>query len=296
MEVLAGTSGFSYPEWRGLFYPRELPDSSMLAYYAERLPSVEINNTFYRMPKPELLTGWGAQVPPNFCFTLKASRTITHLQKLAGVGDAVAHLFSVAEALTDKLGAILFQLPPFVKKDLGLLLEFLGTLPSARHSVLEFRHPSWFADDVYTALSDARVALCAGDLDELEKSPPLVVTAPFGYLRLRRLDYDVKMITDWAERVAAQSWQRAYVYFKHEQLGPFFAQTLLAGLRGEPLPDLASVRASLPPVSGAAKAKSARPRASKAAPSRASKAPPARASKAAPPRASRAPRKKPDDK
>jgi uncharacterized protein YecE (DUF72 family) len=189
------------------------------------------------------------------------------------VEGAVAHLFSVAAALGKKLGAILFQLPPFLKKDLGVLREFLATLPSERHCALEFRHPSWFSDDVYAALSDARVALCAGDLDEVEKSPPLVATAPFGYLRLRRLDYDAKLIADWAERIGAQPFERAYVYFKHEQLGPFFAETLLAVLRGEPMPDLGALRASLPPVSVPMPRSARAPRSAKAVPARASKAP-----------------------
>jgi uncharacterized protein YecE (DUF72 family) len=245
MQVYAGTSGFSYTEWRGRFYPEGLPGDRMLAFYSERLPSVEINNTFYRMPKPEMLAAWGEGAPAAFRFSLKATRRITHQQKLAEVAGDLAHFFSVADALGEKLGAVLFQLPPFLKKDLGLLREFLPIVPSGRRIAIEFRHPSWFSDDVYAALAERNVALVAGDLDELEKSPPLIVTANFGYLRLRRLDYDPNTIADWGARIAAQAWQEVYTYFKHEVLGPLFAQALLASMSGQPMADLSAMRASI---------------------------------------------------
>src|SRR5450432_3904959 len=245
MQILVGTSGFSYPEWRGRFYPEALPEAQMLRFYADRLPSVEINNTFYRMPKQETVEGWRDQVPDSFCFAVKATRRITHQQKLADVGADVAHLFAIAGALGSKLGPVLFQLPPFLKKDIGLLRAFLPVLPKERRAVLEFRHPSWFSDDVFAALAESNVALCAGDLEDLEKSPPLVATADFGYLRLRRPDYDPSSIADWGARISGQTWQHVYAYFKHEVLGPMFAQSLLACVNGQEMADLTQVRASI---------------------------------------------------
>jgi uncharacterized protein YecE (DUF72 family) len=255
----------------------------MLRFYAARLPSVEINNTFYRMPKPELLSGWGDGAPDSFTFALKAPRRITHQQRLAGSADDVAHFFNVAAALGEKLGPILFQLPPFLKKDVGLLRAFLPLVPAGKRAAFEFRHPSWFDDDVYAALAEHNAALVAGDLEELEKSPPLVATADFGYLRLRRLDYDPPGVADWAARIADQKWQAAFAYFKHEALGPMFAEALLATTRGEAMADLTAVRASIaaPSPKRSTRASKAAPRASKApAAGKPSKAPSARASKA----------------
>ncbi len=245
MQILAGTSGFSYAEWRGRFYPEGLPGDQMLRFYSERLPSVEINNTFYRMPKPEMLATWADGAPANFTFALKATRRITHQQKLADVAGDVAHFFNVAEALGQKLGPVLFQLPPFLKKDVELLRAFLELVPAGKRAALEFRHPSWFSDDVYAALAERNVALVGGDLEEAEKSPPLLATADFGYLRLRRLDYDPPSIVDWGTRIAAQSWQAVYAYFKHEALGPMFAEALLSSMSGQAMADLSAVRASI---------------------------------------------------
>jgi len=279
MQILTGTSGFSYPEWCGRFYPEALPGSQMLRYYATRLATVEINNTFYRMPNQDTVAGWRDEVPDSFCFAVKASRRITHQKKLADVSDDVAHLFGIVDVLGNKLGPVLFQTPPFLKKDLAVLKDFLAGLPAARRVALEFRHPSWFADDVYSALSQSNVALVAGDLEEAEKSPPLVATADFGYLRLRRMDYDPATIADWGTRIAAQRWQTAYAYLKHEVLGPLFAEALRAVLDGREQADLSEMRASIAApkpksVRGAApKSKKAEPKTSKAPTARASKAP-----------------------
>ena len=282
MQIYAGTSGFSYAEWCGRFYPESHPASQMLRYYASRLPTVEINNTFYRMPNQDTVAAWRDEVPDSFCFAVKATRRITHQKKLSNVADDVAQLFSVVDVLGAKLGPVLFQTPPFLKKDLGLLGEFIAVLPEGRRVALEFRHPSWFSDDVYGVLATRNVALVGGDLEEADKSPPLVVTADFGYLRLRRLDYDPTGIADWASRIASQPWQSVYAYLKHEVLGPLFAEALLASLHGEPMADLAPIRASL----AAPKPKSAR-----ATKSKASEAAPPLASKAPAPRASKAPAK-----
>jgi uncharacterized protein YecE (DUF72 family) len=272
LQIFAGTSGFSYTEWCGRFYPEALPGDRMLGFYAGRLPTVEINNTFYRMPKQETVIAWGEEVPEAFQFAVKASRRITHSQKLADVGDDVAFLFNIVGVLGAKLGPVLFQLPPFLKKDLGLLESFLAVLPAGRRAALEFRHPSWFADDVYSALAGRNVALVGGDLEEAEKSPPLVATADFGYLRLRRLDYDPAGIAQWGTRIGEQRWGAVYAYLKHEVLGPMFAESLLAVLTGRAQPDWSAVRASIaaPKPKSArgsgAKTKSAAPKSAKAPP------------------------------
>jgi uncharacterized protein YecE (DUF72 family) len=227
MQVLVGTSGYSYDAWKGSFYPRELPTSQRLRYYAERLPTVEINSTFYQLPTTKTLTQWAGEVPPNFVFVLKASQRITHRLRLANAAEATAHLFEVSTALGDKRGAFLFQLPPFLKKDLPRLVGFLDGLPDRMKATFEFRHPSWFEDDVYEALRVRGAALCVADTDEGQG--PIVSTADWGYLRLRRTDYSEAELDAWAERIDVQPWQRAYVFFKHEDegKGPKLASTLL---------------------------------------------------------------------
>lgn len=236
MRVRVGTSGFSYPEWRGGFYPADLPDSRMLGYYSERLPAVEINNTFYRMPKGEQLAAWRDAVGADFQFVLKASRRITHIGRLVGVGDSVAYLWNAASVLDRKLGPILFQLPPFAKKDVAVLRDFLASLPAQCRAAFEFRHPTWFSDDVYEALRERNAALCLGDTEDDGRSPPNVATASFGYLRLRSPTYDAARIGEWHDTIAAQPWEEAYVFFKHEQLGPLYALDLDARFHGKPRP------------------------------------------------------------
>ena len=296
MQIFTGTSGFSYPEWCGRFYPEALPPAQMLRYYATRLGTVEINNTFYRMPNQDTVAAWRDEVPDSFCFAVKASRRITHQKKLMEVRDDVAHLFGVVDVLGQKLGPVLFQTPPFLKKDLAVLRDFLACLPEARRAAMEFRHQSWFADDVYSALSERNVALVAGDLEEAEKSPPLVATADFGYLRLRQLDYDPAAIADWGARIAAQGWQSAYAYLKHEVLGPLFAEQLRATLDGREMPDLSAIRASIAAPkpksarSAVSKSKKPEPKPSKAPASRTSRA--EATSKVKPARASKAPQSK----
>jgi uncharacterized protein YecE (DUF72 family) len=217
MQVLIGTSGFSYPAWRGGFYPEKMPADKMLAYYAERLAAVEINNTFYRMPSSEVLERWAGETPPGFRFTLKSPRQITHDRRLADVAAALERLAEAARALGDKLGPVLFQLPPFFRKDLPRLDEFLAALPSGLSAALEFRHQSWFADDVYACLRARSAALCVAESEDLET--PLEATAGWGYLRLRRQDYDDAAIARWAARLETQGWDTAYVFFKHEEAG-----------------------------------------------------------------------------
>lgn len=220
MRVFCGTSGFSYAPWKGVFYPEKLPAAQMLAYYAGRLPTVEINNTFYRMPKAEQLEAWAAQTPATFRFALKSPRRITHERRLAGADDAVQALFTTAASLGERLGPILFQLPPFQKKDVPRLEAFLQALrsvaPTARPA-FEFRHASWFGDDTYEALRAGHAALCLADAEEL--ATPIVATASWGYLRLRREDYDEAALAAWAERLRALPFTEAFAYFKHEDAG-----------------------------------------------------------------------------
>jgi uncharacterized protein YecE (DUF72 family) len=224
MELLAGTSGYSYKEWKGSFYPESLAADGMLRYYAERFPTVEINNTFYRMPAEGMLSRWADEVPADFAFTLKAPRRITHDKRLKEADAEVGELFRRAARLGTKLGPVLFQLPPSMRKDLAVLADFLGALPPGRQIAFEFRHATWQDEAVYEALRAHNAMLCTADTDAGDP-PPLVATAQLGYLRLRREVYSDRELKDWVKRVAAQPWSRAYVYFKHEDeaTGPKFA-------------------------------------------------------------------------
>jgi uncharacterized protein YecE (DUF72 family) len=226
MRVLVGTSGFSYKEWKGSFYPEDLPPSEMLRSYAARLPSVEINNTFYRMPKAETLAQWAEQVPEGFRFALKAPQRITHQKRLKEAADSVDFFFRVASTLGDRLGPVLFQLPPNFKKDLPRLRDFLSALPAATFCAFEFRHESWFEESVFEALRAQGCALCLAEDEKLVT--PLVATTGWGYLRLRRQDYGEEALITWAQRLRAQPWSDAYVFFKHEEegKGPELAQRL----------------------------------------------------------------------
>lgn len=208
MNLFVGTSGYSYKEWKGSFYPEDLPDKQMLRYYAERFRTVEINNTFYRMPSESVLKNWAKEVSGAFAFVLKAPQRITHKQRLKDAEDSVAYLFKVAAALEDRLGPVLFQLPPFLHKDLPRLCDFLKILPAERRVAFEFRHASWFDDEVYDALRGYGAALCIAEA-EGDLEVPFVATAPWGYIRLRRPDYDDRELTAWGRRIREQSWQDA---------------------------------------------------------------------------------------
>jgi len=229
MRVLTGTSGYSYKQWRGRFYPEKMKDAEMLGFYAARFPTVEINNTFYRMPAADLLRKWAEQTPEAFTFVLKAPQRITHHRRLADVSGDVSYFFETARALDGKLGPILFQLPPYMKKDLDRLRAFLDLLPADPRAAFEFRHPSWFDDEVRDALRGKAAALCLADTDE-EPLTDLAATADWGYLRLRRAAYTEADLEAWAERVCAQPWERAFVFFKHEDeaRGPEFAAAFAA--------------------------------------------------------------------
>jgi uncharacterized protein YecE (DUF72 family) len=228
MRVSIGTSGFSYKEWLGKFYPEKLPADQMLAYYAGHFDTVEINNTFYRMPAEAMLARWAAEAPPGFVFTLKAPRRITHDKRLREAESDVAEFCRRARALGERLGVLLFQTPPFLKKDLPRLRDFLALLPRDARAAFEFRNDSWQADEVYDALREGGAMLCVTDTDEGDT--PFVATTDCGYLRLRRTHYDDAELAAWAKRIAAQPLERAYVYFMHEDeaLGTRFAQRLKA--------------------------------------------------------------------
>jgi uncharacterized protein YecE (DUF72 family) len=228
MSLYVGTSGYSYKEWKGTFYPEDLPEKQMLHFYGERFRSVEINNTFYRMPKASVLEAWAEEVPADFRFVLKASQRITHMQRLKDTDDSVAYLLKVAGALKERLGPLLFQLPPYLKKDLPRLREFLALLPSDRLSAFEFRHESWLDAEVFDLLRKHRVALCIAEAEEGVEIP-FVSTADWGYLRLRRPDYGDAELKAWVKRLRDQNWKNTFVFFKHEEegMGPKMAKRFL---------------------------------------------------------------------
>jgi len=216
--VRAGTSGFSYDEWKGSFYPDDLAKDAMLGFYAGRFDAVEINNTWYRMPSDSVLGQWAGEVPESFRFVLKANRQITHFKRLKPEAlEPMEYFWDRATTLGDRLGPILLQLPPNLKKDLPRLRDFLAAAPSAMRAAFEFRHDSWLDDDVYATLSEHSAALVIAQTEDDET--PLVATTDWGYLRLRKVDYGAGEVEAWAERVAAQPWREAYVFFKHEDEG-----------------------------------------------------------------------------
>jgi uncharacterized protein YecE (DUF72 family) len=233
--IYVGTSGYNYPEWKGTFYPENLAAAKMLPYYAERFSTVEINYTFYRMPTAKLVSGWAAQVPGDFKFTLKAPRRITHDRRLKDVADLVRGFCEAASELGPRLGALLFQLAPNFKKDLAVFDAFLATLPPRVCAAFEFRHDSWLDDEVYARLRDRNLALCVADSET--RSTPAIATADYAYLRLRDEGYTEDHIREWAREIERLAGTAAdvYVYFKHEDegKGPEFARVLLDAL-GQP--------------------------------------------------------------
>jgi uncharacterized protein YecE (DUF72 family) len=230
MNVRVGTSGYSYAPWKGTFYPAKLKAADMLRYYAERLSTVEINNTFYRMPNAGLLERWAQETPETFSFVLKASRRLTHQSRLDDA-DGTAYFFRTAGALGDRLGPALVQLPPHFRKDVAALRGFLALVPDGRRVAFEFRQATWFDEEVYETLRAKGAALCLADTDEAP-DPALVTTADWGYLRLRRTDYDDVALAAWAKRIRGQPWKEAWVFFKHEEegKGPALAARLMGHL------------------------------------------------------------------
>lgn len=223
-----GTSGYNYPEWRGSFYPEKFPAAKMLDYYAARFNTVEINYSFYRMPTEKQLAGWAATVPEDFRFTLKAPRRITHDSKLQNCEETVAAFCAVARTLGTKLGTLLFQLPPSFRKSVSVLERFFACVPDGVRAAFEFRHASWHDEEVYAALRRRNLALCIADSDRM--STPAVVTADYGYFRLRDEGYQDADLQRWSAQIAqlASGWADVFVYFKHEEqgIGPAFASRL----------------------------------------------------------------------
>jgi uncharacterized protein YecE (DUF72 family) len=228
VKLWVGTSGYSYKAWLGNFYPERLAPKEMLRFYASRLPSVEINNTFYRLPKESVLLSWAEQAPAEFRFVLKAPQKITHVKRLKEAGAEVEYLFRVGRALGSNAGAVLFQLPPHLRKDIERLKNFLPLLPDDGAVAFEFRHPSWFDDEVFACLRARNCALCAVETDESDGSS-LIATATWGYVRLRRSEYSRADLLRWKERIFSQRWDHAYIFFKHEDegIGPKLAAEFL---------------------------------------------------------------------
>ena len=225
MKFHIGTSGYSYAEWKGKFYPEKTKPADMLPLYATQFGAVEINYTFYRMPKPEMVKSWTARVPPGFQFVLKAPRRITHDRRLADAGEILGYFLNAAMSLGEHRGPLLFQRPPNFKRDDARLGEFLAQLPATVRAAFEFRNASWFDDAVFTLLRTHHAALCIADTED-GLDTPFVATAPFGYFRLRDVDYADGEIQAWITRARDQEWSEAFVFFKHEDeaRGPEFAR------------------------------------------------------------------------
>jgi uncharacterized protein YecE (DUF72 family) len=227
MKLFAGASGYSFKEWKGSFYPADMKPEGMLAYYSARLPTVEINNTFYRMPKTDMLENWARIAPAGFKFAIKASRRITHFAHLKPESaDSVTFLYRSLEALGEKRGPVLFQLPPVMKKDVPRLSAFLKLLPAGHDAAFEFRNETWFTDEVYEALGHVGAALCLSERED-NAPPPFVKTTSWGYVRLRLETYTEEDLEQWARKLAAVGWRETYVYFMHEPTAPAYAQILM---------------------------------------------------------------------
>ena len=232
MKLWAGTSGFSYDGWKGVFYPEDLPSNGRLRFYAEQLPAVEINNTFYRMPRAERMERWAGEVPETFRFVIKSPRRITHSAKLGEVDESLGFFWKGIEPLGERRGPVLFQCPPTFKKDVERLRSFLGKVPPEQRPVLEFRNDSWKDEEVHALLRERNAALCTTDDqkgDDDGEAAEIVPTADWGYLRLRGETYGEDELRRWAERIAAQPWEEAWVFLKHEDAGtaPGLARRLI---------------------------------------------------------------------
>jgi uncharacterized protein YecE (DUF72 family) len=216
MKIHAGTSGYGYKEWKGLFYPEKISPGEMLRYYSDRLGTVEINNTFYRMPTEDLIVSWGDQVPDDFIFAFKAPRTITHLKRLRDAAQQTNHLFKTLSVLGARLGPVLFQFPPGFQADPAALKDFLEILPRRIPCAFEFRNRSWFDDEILDLLRAKGCSLCVADSED-NRVEKIFSTASWGYLRLRRPDYGDADLLQWLRSVRSQDWERAFVFFKHEE-------------------------------------------------------------------------------
>lgn len=228
MQLFIGTSGYSYKEWKGSFYPRDLRADDMLAFYAQHFAAVEINGSFYRLPTADTVKAWTKQVPETFQFVLKSPQTITHFKRLKEPKTTLKPFLQIAALLKKRRGPLYFQLPGNFKKDLPRLEEFLAALKKAGPVTFEFRHASWFDDETFALLREHAVALCINDSED---SPftDIVSTADWGYLRLRRGEYTGKQLAAWLKKIREQPWTRAYIFFMHEDTGtgPKFARNTI---------------------------------------------------------------------
>ena len=216
MKIYVGTSGYGYREWKGKFYPEKISPREMLRFYSERLSAVEINNTFYHMPTEGVLASWAEQVPRDFVFAVKAPQVITHLKRLRNVGEETEYLFRTLSVLDRKLGPVLFQFPRSFHMDRPALEAFLDLIPGNMSCAFEFRSPSWLDVEILDLLREGGCSLCIADADE-NPTNEIISTAPWGYLRLRRSDYTDADLSQWMERILSQKWERAFVFFKHEE-------------------------------------------------------------------------------
>lgn len=216
MKIYTGTSGYGYKEWKGIFYPEKIQPKDMLHFYAERLNTVEVNYTFHHMPTVAGITSWAEQVPDDFIFSLKAPQVITHFKLLKNVSEEATYFFKTMSLLGEKTGPALFQLPGSFRANPAVLEEFLRLVPKNIPCAFEFRSKSWFGKDILDLLRAQGCSLCTADWDE-HPAEEIISTAPWGYLRLRRSDYTDDGLAQWLERVLAQKWEKAFVFFKHEE-------------------------------------------------------------------------------
>jgi uncharacterized protein YecE (DUF72 family) len=216
MKIHVGTSGYGYDEWKGKFYPEKISPREMLRFYSERLGAVEINNTFYRMPKERVLASWAEQVPGDFVFALKAPQVITHLKRLRNVDEEIDYLFRTLSVLDRKLGPVLFQFPKSFNTDHAVLKDFLDLIPVNISCAFEFRSPSWLDVEILDLLRKRGCSLCIANADE-NPAKEIISTASWGYLRLRRSDYTDADLSQWMEKILSQKWEKAFVFFKHEE-------------------------------------------------------------------------------
>lgn len=216
MKIFVGTSGYSYKEWKGKFYPAKIPPRDMLCFYAERFPAVEINNTFYRMPKEDVLLSWAAQVPDRFVFALKAPRVITHQKRLRDVTSETDYFLRTLSVLGPKLGPVLFQFPRSFRADRPVLEDFLGLIPGNIRCAFEFRSSSWLDEEILDLLRNRGFSLGVADTED-NPTQEIITTATFGYLRLRRAAYTTADLSRWLEKILSKNWQQSFVFFKHEE-------------------------------------------------------------------------------
>jgi uncharacterized protein YecE (DUF72 family) len=221
MKIYIGTSGFGYKEWKGIFYPEKIAPKEMLRFYSEHFNTVEVNNTFYHMPTEGLLPSWAGQVPDNFVFAFKAPQIITHLKRLRNVEEETEYLFRTLSLLDRKLGPVLFQFPKSFQADRPQLEAFLDLIPPNNSCAFDFRSPSWHGTEILDLLKERRCSLCLEDTDD-NPTREITGTASWGYLRLRRTEYSEADLSQWLERILKQKWEKAFVFFKHEEeaLGP----------------------------------------------------------------------------